>query len=97
MDRIAAAMGAVLLGKLKAAYCKIRDADLLPKGGFLGRIFDAFGPHVILIPGSILLVFATMVTSICTQYYQFLLAQGLLTGLSYGMLYVLEHARVTTS
>ncbi|KAH9849484.1 MFS general substrate transporter [Lenzites betulinus] len=65
-------------------------------GGFLGRIFDAFGPHVILIPGSILLVFATMVTSICTQYYQFLLAQGLLTGLSYGMLFYPTFASIST-
>ncbi|OJT02159.1 hypothetical protein TRAPUB_7274 [Trametes pubescens] len=56
------------------------------KGGFLGRIFDAFGPRVILIPGSILLVVATMLTSVCTEYYQFLLVQGFMTGLSYGML-----------
>lgn len=58
----------------------------LSKGSILGRIFDAYGPRVILIPGSILLVFSTMVTSVCTELYQFLLVQGLLTGLAYGML-----------
>ena len=60
----------------------------LVQGAFLGRIFDAYGPHVILVPGSFLLVFSTMITSICTQFYQFLIVQGLLTGLSYGTLYV---------
>ena len=66
-------------------------AAQLVQGAFLGRIFDAYGPHVILVPGSFLLVFSTMITSICTQFYQFLIVQGLLTGLSYGMLYVNFH------
>ncbi len=56
------------------------------KGSVLGRIFDAYGPRVVLIPGSILLVFSTMLTSVCVELYQFLLVQGLLTGLAYGML-----------
>ncbi|KAI0642839.1 MFS general substrate transporter [Trametes meyenii] len=65
-------------------------------GSFLGRIFDAFGPRVILIPGSALLVFATMMTSVCKEYYQFLLVQGLLTGLSYGMLFYPSFAAIST-
>lgn len=52
----------------------------------MGRIFDAYGPHVVLISGSVLLVVSTVLTSVCTQFYQFLIVQGLLTGLSYGML-----------
>ncbi|KAI0369439.1 MFS general substrate transporter [Pilatotrama ljubarskyi] len=65
-------------------------------GGFLGRIFDAYGPRVILIPGSIVLVVSTMLTSVCMQYYQFLLVQGLLTGLSYGMLFYPTFASIST-
>ncbi|PIL34862.1 MFS general substrate transporter [Ganoderma sinense ZZ0214-1] len=65
-------------------------------GSILGRIFDAYGPRVILIPGSILLVFSTMITSLCTELYQFLLVQGLLTGLAYGMLFYPSFASIST-
>ncbi|KAI1789939.1 MFS general substrate transporter [Ganoderma leucocontextum] len=65
-------------------------------GSFLGRIFDAYGPRIVLIPGSILLVFSTMVTSVCTELYQFLLVQGLLTGLAYGMLFYPSFASIST-
>ncbi|KAI0350163.1 MFS general substrate transporter [Trametes cingulata] len=65
-------------------------------GGFLGRIFDACGPRVVLIPGSMILVVSTMLTSVCTKYYQFLLVQGLLTGLSYGMLFYPTFASIST-
>ncbi|KAI9068738.1 MFS general substrate transporter [Trametes sanguinea] len=65
-------------------------------GGVLGRVFDAYGPRVILIPGSILLVVSTMMMSFCTKYYQFLLVQGLLTGLSYGMLFYPSFASIST-
>ncbi|KAI8986298.1 major facilitator superfamily domain-containing protein [Trametes punicea] len=65
-------------------------------GGILGRIFDAYGPRVILIPGSILLVVSTMMTSVCIKYYQFLLVQGLLTGLAYGMLFYPSFASIST-
>ncbi|EEP76221.1 predicted protein [Uncinocarpus reesii 1704] len=40
-----------------------------------------------MIPFSILYVAAVMLTSLCTEYYQFLLAQGILGGLCIGMLY----------
>jgi hypothetical protein len=39
--------------------------------------------------GSILYVFSIMMTSISTQYYQYLLAHGILFGLGVGMLYAL--------
>ncbi|OSC98189.1 MFS general substrate transporter [Trametes coccinea BRFM310] len=69
---------------------------LYASGGILGRIFDAYGPRVILIPGSMLLVVSTMLMSVCTKYYQFLLVQGLLTGLSYGMLFYPSFASIST-
>ncbi|KAI0655464.1 MFS general substrate transporter [Cubamyces menziesii] len=65
-------------------------------GGVLGRIFDAHGPRVILVPGSLLLAVSTMLTSVCKRYYQFLLVQGLMTGLSYGMLFYPTFASIST-
>ncbi|KAI0738843.1 MFS general substrate transporter [Daedaleopsis nitida] len=65
-------------------------------GGFVGRIFDAYGPHVTLIPGSVLLILSTMLMSICTKFYHFLIVQGFLTGLSYGLLFYPPFAAVAT-
>ena len=39
-----------------------------------------------MIPGTVILVISIMMTSLCKQYYQFILAQGLLFGLGIGML-----------
>ncbi|GBE88131.1 major facilitator superfamily domain-containing protein [Sparassis latifolia] len=49
-------------------------------GAFVGRAFDSFGPTVLIGPGSLLLVFGLMMTSLCKEYYQFFLAQGLVFG-----------------
>ncbi|KAJ6475589.1 MFS general substrate transporter [Mycena sanguinolenta] len=56
-------------------------------GGLIGRFFDAYGPRPIMIVGSIVYVFSIMMTSISTQYYQYMLAQGVLFGLGVGMLF----------
>lgn len=37
-------------------------------------------------PAAVVYVFAVMMTSLCTQYWQFMLAQGILTGISMGFL-----------
>ncbi|KUI54583.1 putative transporter MCH4 [Cytospora mali] len=58
---------------------------LLASGAVGGPLFDRFGAKVIC-PAAILYVFAIMMTSICREYYQFMLAQGVLMGLSMGML-----------
>ena len=50
------------------------------QGGFVGRLCDAVGPRIIMLPGSILLCFAIMMTSLSKEYYQFMLAQGVLFG-----------------
>ncbi|RPD56713.1 MFS general substrate transporter [Lentinus tigrinus ALCF2SS1-7] len=65
-------------------------------GVFLGRIFDVYGPHVILIPGSVILLLSTMITSVCTRFYQFVIVQGLCTGLAYGMLFYPCFASIST-
>ncbi|KAI0350173.1 MFS general substrate transporter [Trametes cingulata] len=53
-------------------------------GGFIGRLFDAHGPRLILVFGTLILVFGTMITSISTQYYQYILAQGIIVAIGIG-------------
>ena len=56
------------------------------KGGFIGRIFDSYGPRTIMLPGTIVLTFSIMMMSISTRYYHYILSQGLLFGIGVGML-----------
>ncbi|KAI0927652.1 hypothetical protein AcV5_008131 [Taiwanofungus camphoratus] len=65
-------------------------------GGFVGRIFDAHGPRVLMIPGTVVLVFSIMATSLSTRYYQYVLSQGILFGLGVGMLFYPSLAAVST-
>ncbi|KAL3491564.1 major facilitator superfamily domain-containing protein [Aspergillus germanicus] len=46
-------------------------------GPFVGVLFDNFGPRWILLVGSFFHIFGLMMTSISSEYYQFLLAQGI--------------------
>ncbi|KAI1416399.1 monocarboxylate permease-like protein [Hypoxylon sp. FL1857] len=63
-------------------------------GVFGGPLFDRYGGKVI-IPGAVLYVLSIMLTSICTKYTHFILAQGILGGLANGM--VLNPAMAATS
>ncbi|KAJ7121840.1 MFS general substrate transporter [Mycena crocata] len=65
-------------------------------GGPIGRFFDTYGPRWIMIIGSIVYVFSIMMTSISTQYYQYLLAHGVLFGLGVGMLFYPSLSSVST-
>ncbi|EWC43776.1 hypothetical protein DRE_07341 [Drechslerella stenobrocha 248] len=56
-------------------------------GLFAGSIFDRYGARVIIVPASVALVVSVMLTSICKEYYQFLLCQGILGGLGQGALF----------
>lgn len=61
---------------------------LLFVGGITGPLFDAGYFHILLPAGSFLVVFGYMMTSLSTQYYQIMLAQGLCVGLGTGFLFV---------
>ncbi|TEA18084.1 Aspyridones efflux protein apdF [Colletotrichum sidae] len=50
-----------------------------------GPLFDRYGAWVIR-PAALVYLFAIMMTSLCKAYWQFMLAQGILHGLSSGML-----------
>ncbi|KAJ7069261.1 major facilitator superfamily domain-containing protein [Mycena amicta] len=65
-------------------------------GGFIGKIFDVYGPRWLMIFGTILYVFSIMMTSISTRYYHYLLSQGLLFGLGVGMLFYPSLSSVAT-
>ncbi|PVH80562.1 MFS general substrate transporter [Cadophora sp. DSE1049] len=52
-----------------------------------GPVCDRYGPMVVIWPCSILLVVAMMLTSLCKEYYQFILCQGILVGMSAGLIF----------
>ncbi|KAK4863156.1 hypothetical protein LT330_001934 [Penicillium expansum] len=50
-----------------------------------GAMLDIFGPKLMVYVGSFGCVFALMMTSLCKEFYQFLLAQGVVFGISMGL------------
>ncbi|OAX38572.1 MFS general substrate transporter [Rhizopogon vinicolor AM-OR11-026] len=56
-------------------------------GGLVGRLFDAYGPTLLLASGTVIITFSLMMTSLATKYYQFILAQGVLFGIGFGLLF----------
>ncbi|KAJ4341497.1 hypothetical protein N0V95_007226 [Ascochyta clinopodiicola] len=65
-------------------------------GMFSGRLFDAGYFHWVVIPGMLLAALGTMMTSLCGTYWQFFLAQGLMTGLGCGLQFAPTISLVTT-
>ncbi|KAK0708324.1 major facilitator superfamily domain-containing protein [Lasiosphaeris hirsuta] len=52
-----------------------------------GPLTDRYGPMVVIWPVSILLVVAMMLTSLCTEFYQFIVCQGILLGACSGLIF----------
>jgi MFS family permease len=50
-------------------------------GVFCGKVFDNYGPRWLLFGGTFFHVFGLMMTSLSTKYYQFILAQGIVSAL----------------
>ncbi|KAJ5834202.1 Major facilitator superfamily domain general substrate transporter [Penicillium robsamsonii] len=50
-----------------------------------GAMLDIFGPTLMVYVGSFGCVFALMMISLCEEFYQFLLAQGVVLGISMGL------------
>ncbi|KAF5648913.1 riboflavin transporter MCH5 [Fusarium sp. NRRL 52700] len=56
-------------------------------GALSGPMFDRYGSWV-LRPAAVTYVFATMMTSLCKEYWQFMLAQGILMGIAMAFLQI---------
>lgn len=56
-------------------------------GAASGPLSDRLGVKAVVIPSGLVLVFSVMMTSLCTKYYQFVLAQGVLGGMACGMIF----------
>jgi MFS family permease len=65
-------------------------------GPIVGRLYDNHGPRWILLAGTFLHVFGLMMISICTKYYQFILAQGICSPLGASMIFYPSVSAVTT-
>ncbi|KAK9463004.1 major facilitator superfamily domain-containing protein [Lipomyces oligophaga] len=56
-------------------------------GIIIGPVYDIIGPRPLLILGTAFLFVGTMTTSVCTTYYQFMLAQGICTAIGQALLF----------
>ncbi|KAK7757645.1 hypothetical protein SLS62_000021 [Diatrype stigma] len=56
-------------------------------GIYIGPLFDRFGPRWLILPGSICVVASVMALSVCTEYWHFLLAFGVLNGVGTSLLF----------
>ncbi|KAM0245962.1 hypothetical protein ACHAQJ_010397 [Trichoderma viride] len=64
--------------------------------GAAGPLYDAGYTRFLVIAGAILIVFGTMMQSLCTQYWQFILAESLCIGLGGGLTSFLSPAVLST-
>ncbi|KAF8633772.1 hypothetical protein AX15_001278 [Amanita polypyramis BW_CC] len=65
-------------------------------GGFIGPLFDAYGPFSLMACGTILYFLSAICTSFSTAYHEYLLSQGILFGVSVGLLFYPSIASVST-
>ncbi|KAL4811180.1 major facilitator superfamily domain-containing protein [Aspergillus unguis] len=65
-------------------------------GPFVGVLFDNFGPRWILLAGSFLHIFGLMMISISSEYYQFLLAQGICSPIGTSALFHISIISINT-
>ncbi|PWN40033.1 MFS general substrate transporter [Ceraceosorus guamensis] len=53
----------------------------------VGRVFDAYGPKRLVFCGTLVLSFALMMTSLATQHWHFILAQGFVGGVGCALMF----------
>ena len=61
-----------------------------------GPLYDYGYMKALVLAGSFLVVFGMMMTSICTKYWQIILAQGIIVGIGNGLLFVPSIALLPT-
>ena len=57
-------------------------------GAIGGPLFDHGYLRALVLAGSILVVFGMLMTSLCTEYWQIVLAQGIVVGIGNGCLFI---------
>ncbi|KAK4539674.1 hypothetical protein LTR36_010437 [Oleoguttula mirabilis] len=65
-------------------------------GPVIGKLYDNYGPRWLLLVGTFLHVFGLMMTSLATQYYQFILAQGICSPIGASMIFYPAMSTLTT-
>ncbi|KAK3292989.1 major facilitator superfamily domain-containing protein [Chaetomium fimeti] len=65
-------------------------------GPAVGFLFDKYGPTPLILVGTFLHVFGLMMASLATEYYQFLLAQGVCSAIGLSFLYSPAIATIAT-
>lgn len=65
-------------------------------GPIWGKVYDNYGPRYLLPAGSFLHVFGLMMTSISTEYYQYLLAQGICSPIGASLIFYPAMSATTT-
>ncbi|KAK4504204.1 hypothetical protein PRZ48_005120 [Zasmidium cellare] len=65
-------------------------------GPVVGKLFDNFGPRWLVLVGTFLHVFVLMMLSLCTQYYQFILAQSVCSATGASFLFFAGLTAVST-
>lgn len=66
----------------------VQSSLLLLLGLMTGPLYDAGYFHVLMYSGSFLIIFGQMMTSLCREYYQALLAQGFCMGIGVGLIFI---------
>lgn len=61
-----------------------------------GKVFDNYGSRYLIISGTILHVLGVMTISLSTQYYQFILAQSICTGLGASAIFFSTSSSIST-
>lgn len=56
-------------------------------GLVIGPVFDVHGPRWLLFAGSILIILATFLLGVCTQYWHFILVFGILAGVGTALIF----------
>ncbi|TVY73204.1 Fujikurins efflux protein [Lachnellula suecica] len=69
---------------------------LFALGPFIGLIYDRYGPRPLILGGTIFHVFGLMMASLATEYYQFMLSQGVCSAIGVACLYMPAIACVST-
>ncbi|KAH6670920.1 riboflavin transporter MCH5 [Plectosphaerella plurivora] len=63
-------------------------------GIYIGPLFDRYGPKWLIAAGTVCVVTALMLLSICTQYWSFILVFGVFNGLGISLLFTPSYAAV---